>query len=35
MNDDIAAKAVTEMFRFTLYGRHKVKLLAEMFPCLF
>ena len=40
MNNDIVAKAVTEMFKFTLYGRHTVKLLAfipkaERVPCLF
>jgi len=40
MNDDIAARAVTELFKFTLCGRHMVKLLAftskdERVHCLF
>lgn len=28
MNDDMAARAVREMFKFTLYGSQAVKLLA-------
>ena len=28
MTDDIAARAVTEIFKFALYGRRTVKLLA-------
>jgi len=40
MNNDIAARAVRELFNFILYGRHTVKLLAftskaERDICLF
>lgn len=40
MNDDIATRVVTELFKFTLYGRHTLKLLAftskaERDTCLF